>query len=162
MLTRSAFMFIALMVLGLFALVGCASSSESGSRAAASNGVGGAARHGDAVALGSANRQDDDDGEADDDDDDDDDEEEEIPLSNVPEAVMKAASAAVQGIVFEEAERELEDGQTVYCLEGEADGVEYEVEVTADGEVLEVETDDADDDDDDDDDDDEQNDDDDA
>lgn len=71
---------------------------------------------------------------------DDEDDEEEIPLSDVPEAVMNAAKAAVPGIVFEEAEREVEDGVTVYSLEGEAGGVEYEVEVTADGKVNEVET----------------------
>ena len=90
---------------------------------------------------------DDDDGAEDDDDGDEN--EEEVPLSDVPEAVMTAAKAAVPGSVFEEAEREVEDGVTVYCLEGEAGGVEYEVEVSADGTVLETEVDDEDGDDDD-------------
>lgn len=83
---------------------------------------------------------DDDDAAGEDFDDDGDDEEVEIPLSEVPQAAIDAAKAAVPGIVFEEAEREIEDGVTVYCLEGEAGGVEYEVEVTADGTVNEVET----------------------
>lgn len=75
-----------------------------------------------------------------DDMDDDDEFEEEIPLGEVPDLVLDAAKAAVPGIVFEEAEREVEDGVTVYSLEGEAGGVEYEVEVTADGAVNEIET----------------------
>ena len=66
----------------------------------------------------------------------------EIPLSEVPDVVMQAAMAAVDGIKFKEAEVEEEDGQTVYELEGKANGVEYEVEVSADGKVLEVEEDD--------------------
>ena len=66
----------------------------------------------------------------------------EIPLSEVPDVVMQAAMAAVEGITFKEAEVEEEDGQTVYELEGKANGVEYEVEVSADGKVLEVEEDD--------------------
>ena len=66
----------------------------------------------------------------------------EIPLSDVPDVVMQAAMAAVEGIKFKEAEVEEEDGQTVYELEGKANGIEYEVEVSADGKVLEVEEDD--------------------
>ena len=66
----------------------------------------------------------------------------EIPLSEVPDIVMQAAMGAVEGIKFKEAEVEEEDGQTVYELEGKANGVEYEVEVSADGKVLEVEEDD--------------------
>jgi hypothetical protein len=78
--------------------------------------------------------------------------EHEIPLVDVPAEALQAARAAVDGITLEEAEVEEEDGQTVYVLEGEANGLEYEIEVTADGKVLEVEQDDEDDDDDDDDD----------
>lgn len=65
--------------------------------------------------------------------------EKEIPLSQVPEAALTAAQGAVEGITLTEAEMETEDGQTVYLLEGEAAGKEYEIEVTADGKVLEVE-----------------------
>lgn len=75
-------------------------------------------------------------------DDDGDGEDEEIPLSEVPEHVRAAALAAVPGIVLEEAEREVEDGVAVYCLEGEADGRDYEIDVNADGVVLETEVDD--------------------
>jgi hypothetical protein len=78
--------------------------------------------------------------------------EHEIPLSEVPAEALQAARGAVDGIVLEEAEIEAEDGQTVYVVEGEANGIEYEIEVTAGGEVLEVEREDEDDDEDDDDD----------
>jgi len=98
-----------------------------------------------------------DDGAEDEDDDDDDGEEdedeEEIPLSEVPQVVKDAAAAAVPGIVLEEASRETEDERVIYELEGEANGTEYEIEVTEDGEVLEVEEDEEDDDEGDDDDD---------
>lgn len=77
--------------------------------------------------------------------------EESIPLSEVPVPAIEAAGAAVDGIVLTEAEIEEEDGQTVYELVGVANGKEYEIEVTAEGEVLEVEEEDEDDDDDDDD-----------
>ncbi|MHC4517043.1 MAG: PepSY domain-containing protein [Planctomycetota bacterium] len=65
--------------------------------------------------------------------------EQEIPLSEVPAEALQAARAAVDGITLTEAEMEEEDGQTVYVVEGTADGVEYEIEVAADGKVLEVE-----------------------
>ena len=80
--------------------------------------------------------------------------EKDIPLSQVPEAVVMAASQAVENITLTEAEVEKEDGQTVYTLEGTADGIEYEIEVTADGKILEVEQEDEDGDDEDGDDDD--------
>ena len=78
--------------------------------------------------------------------------EEEIPLSQVPLKVRQAAEGAVEGIVLSEAEVEVEDGQKVYELEGVAKGKEYEIEVTAEGKVLEDEEEDDDDEDDDDDD----------
>lgn len=91
----------------------------------------------------------DDDGHDDDDGDDgDDDWEEEIPLDEVPEAVMAAALRALPGAVFEEAERELERGRLVYELEGTHEGERVEIELTEDGEVLEIERGDDDDDDD--------------
>ncbi len=65
--------------------------------------------------------------------------EKEIPLSQVPAAVVAAARGAVDGITLTEAEVETEDGQFVYTLEGAAQGKEYEIEVTPDGRVLEVE-----------------------
>jgi hypothetical protein len=74
-------------------------------------------------------------------------EEVEISLAEVPQAAKDAALAAVPGLVLEEAARETEDGATIYCLEGEAGGVEYELEVTADGRVLDIESEEEEDDD---------------
>ena len=65
--------------------------------------------------------------------------EKEIPLSEVPDAAVAAAKATVDGIELTEAEVEEEDGQTIYDIEGTANGKEYSIEVTAEGEVLEVE-----------------------
>ena len=69
--------------------------------------------------------------------------EKEIPLSDVPVVAVDAARQAVENITLTEAEVEKE-GRTVYVLEGEADGKEYEIEVTADGKVLDVEQEDMD------------------
>ena len=65
--------------------------------------------------------------------------EKEVPLSEVPPEALKAAQGAVDGVTITEAEMEKEDGQTVYVFEGEANGKEYEIEVTPEGKVLEVE-----------------------
>ena len=67
---------------------------------------------------------------------------EEIAVSSVPPVVMDAARGAVAGLQVTEAEMERKDGQTVYELEGMANGVEHEVKVTADGKVLKVKEDD--------------------
>lgn len=75
-----------------------------------------------------------------------------IALDEVPAKVMEAGEKAVPGIVFTRVERELEGGVWVYDMEGTANGVEYEVEVTADGKVLEIEKEGQDDDDEDEDD----------
>lgn len=77
-----------------------------------------------------------------------------IPLETVPATVMKAGENAVPGIVITRVEREYEDGVWVYDMEGTAKGVAYEIEVTADGKVLEIEEEDDEDDEDEDDDDD--------
>ena len=65
--------------------------------------------------------------------------EKEVPLSEVPAAAVAAAQGAVAGIELAEANVEKEDGQMVYDIEGTANGKEYTIEVTAEGEVLEVE-----------------------
>ena len=70
--------------------------------------------------------------------------EEEIALSKVPASAMMAAEAAIDGIVIEEAVVEVEDGRTLYVLEGMADGKEYEIEVTSAGKVIEIEEEDED------------------
>jgi len=65
--------------------------------------------------------------------------EKEIPLSQVPADAREAAQRSVPGITLTEAEVEEQNGRTIYELEGTADSIEYEIEVTADGKVLEVE-----------------------
>jgi uncharacterized membrane protein YkoI len=57
----------------------------------------------------------------------------------VPQEALKAAQGAVAGITITEAETEKEDGETVYIFDGELNGKEYEIEVTPEGKVLEVE-----------------------
>lgn len=65
--------------------------------------------------------------------------EKDVPLSEVPQEALKAAQGAVDGITITEAEMEKEDGETVYLFDGELNGKEYEIEVTPEGKVLEVE-----------------------
>jgi len=78
--------------------------------------------------------------DADDDEDDGDDENEEvISLDQVPELVQKAAIAAVPGFVPSGAEKETEEGALHYCVHGKVGGEFVEVEVTTDGQVLEIE-----------------------
>ena len=67
------------------------------------------------------------------------DSEEEIPLSNTPANVIEAANSALPGGEITEVEIEVEDGETIYEVEKVVDGEEYEIEVTADGVVKEVE-----------------------
>jgi uncharacterized membrane protein YkoI len=63
----------------------------------------------------------------------------EMPASAAPEVVRAAALRAVEGILLEEAERDLDDGEVVYELRGRVGEDEYEVDVSAAGEVIEVE-----------------------
>lgn len=65
-----------------------------------------------------------------------------VTLDQVPEAAMKAAEAAVPGATFTGAEKEIEDGKTVYSIEGTVGGKACEVEVTPDGKVTEIENED--------------------
>ena len=85
-----------------------------------------------------------DDGDADDDDADDDDadDEVEVAVDQLPQAVKDAVAQAVPGGTIVEAEMETEDGQSVYDIQVEANGKEFDVEVAEDGTVLEVEEDD--------------------
>jgi hypothetical protein len=53
--------------------------------------------------------------------------------------VKDAAVSAVPGLILSAAEKEIEKGVLVYSLAGKAAGVAYEVEVTADGKVTEIE-----------------------
>lgn len=65
-----------------------------------------------------------------------------IEITDVPRAVLVAAETAVAGLQVSSAEVEVERGLTVYELDGLANGLDYEVEVTAEGQVLEVDADD--------------------
>ena len=62
-----------------------------------------------------------------------------IPMNEVPDAVLKAAQKAVPGIELTEAEVERTLKGFVYEVEGTLDGKEYEIEVSSDGKVLEIE-----------------------
>ena len=66
------------------------------------------------------------------------DDDKEIPLSWVPDQAIEAAKEAVPGIHIVEAERHRTHKGVVYELDGVADGKKYEVNVTADGEVLQI------------------------
>ena len=61
-------------------------------------------------------------------------EERDIDVSEVPPEVLEAAREAVPG--FEATEAEIE---YIYELDGEANGKAYEIEVSPDGEVKEIE-----------------------
>ncbi len=62
-------------------------------------------------------------------------EDEDIPLSQVPKSIKKAAKEAVKGIKLTEAE--LEDG--VYELKGYVGDQKYEVKITPKGKVVKIE-----------------------
>ncbi|MEJ2534095.1 MAG: PepSY domain-containing protein [Gammaproteobacteria bacterium] len=62
-----------------------------------------------------------------------------VPLSEVPPNVLSATKGAVPGLLIDEIELEEEDGVEVWEFEGMAGGKRYEVEISASGEVLEVE-----------------------
>ena len=74
--------------------------------------------------------------------------EEEVPVDQLPQAILDAVENAVPGGTIQEAEKETEKGKIVFEVEVLKGGKEYEVEVSESGEVLEVEEEDADDDDD--------------
>lgn len=66
---------------------------------------------------------------------------ESIPVSEVPESVMKVAAEKLPGIEFEQAWKEVEEGgEVAYEIRGRDDrGKTRELKVTETGEVLEVE-----------------------
>ncbi len=65
--------------------------------------------------------------------------EENILLSDTPANVIEAANNAVPGGEITEVEMEVEDGETIYEVEKVVDGVEYDIDVTPEGIVKEVE-----------------------
>jgi len=71
--------------------------------------------------------------------------------ASTPDIVLQAADDAVPGGEITGIEREEEDGLYIYEVQKLVDGVNYEIEITAEGEVLEIEQGDDDDEEDDDD-----------
>ncbi len=65
--------------------------------------------------------------------------ERDIPISEIPGAVLKAAQEALPGVQFTEAEMEESNDGITYELEGIKGDFEYEIELTAEGIVLEIE-----------------------
>ena len=65
----------------------------------------------------------------------------EIALSEVPAVVVEAATKAVPGFEASAAEVEREWGRRIYELKGvsSVDGIHYEIEISKEGEVLEIE-----------------------
>lgn len=62
-----------------------------------------------------------------------------IDLDAVPANVIQAATDALPGIELSAAEYEEEDGMMIYELEGMLGDTLYEIEITPEGEVLEIE-----------------------
>jgi hypothetical protein len=70
-----------------------------------------------------------------------DEERQKVDLGSLPAAVREAADKAVPGAKWEKAFKETEKGKVIYAIKGDdAKGRDVEVEITADGKVLEVET----------------------
>lgn len=65
--------------------------------------------------------------------------EEKVPLEKVPAAVIKAVKDKFPGAKIKEAEKEEEDGQTLYELELTYEGHKYDVTAKADGTITEIE-----------------------
>lgn len=77
-----------------------------------------------------------------------DDDDVEAPVSGVPAKALEAANSAVPGGEIAKVEKEVGNSGIIYEVEKVVDGVEYDIDVTADGVVKEVGTEDDEDDDD--------------
>src|SRR5688572_4562103 len=75
-----------------------------------------------------------------------DEDEEEVAVKDLPAKVVDAIEAKFPGAKITEAEKETEDGDTVYEVEINFGDEELEVEVSEDGKILEVEEEEDDDD----------------
>ncbi len=66
-----------------------------------------------------------------------------IEIKDVPPVVLEAALKSVRDFVIERAELEREEGELIYELESRSSkgGFEYEIEITTEGEILEIEKD---------------------
>lgn len=67
-----------------------------------------------------------------------------IRLKDVPESVLEAARKAVPGIRLTEAEVNRTKAGTVYEIEGRVGDIEYELLITDEGKVIDIEQDDDD------------------
>jgi hypothetical protein len=64
-----------------------------------------------------------------------------VPIEQLPEPVRQAVEDRFPGAQFRSAERETDDGATYYEVEIVHQGREYEVDVTPEGRILDVEED---------------------
>ena len=71
-----------------------------------------------------------------------------IALDALPKGMLDAATAKLAGFVATSAEKECEGGKVVYSITGAVNGKTWEIEVSEDGTILEVEEEDGDDEDD--------------
>jgi len=63
-----------------------------------------------------------------------------IPLSEVPANIITIVQNALPGITLTEAEKETRDETVIYELKGKLiNGKKYEIEIAADGTIIEVE-----------------------
>ncbi len=62
-----------------------------------------------------------------------------VQVSSVPSAVIDSAKAAVPGVTLSSAATEREDGALVYSLVGTQHDQRVEIELSANGKVLEIE-----------------------
>ena len=69
-------------------------------------------------------------------------EETEIPLSQVPAHILRAAESALPGVELVEAETMNVDSGLIYELEGMKDNQEYEIQISEKGQLIEVKLDD--------------------
>lgn len=65
--------------------------------------------------------------------------EEKVPLDKVPAAVTKAVTAKFPGAKMKQAEKEVEDGTTLYEIGMEHEGHKYDITAKEDGTIIEVE-----------------------
>ena len=67
-------------------------------------------------------------------------EEKEVPLNEVPEAVLKSVKGKFPKAELKKAEKEVEDGETTFELSLTSEGKKMDVALKEDGTILEVET----------------------
>src|SRR5690606_3875873 len=64
---------------------------------------------------------------------------EDIPIDQLPPAVIKAIEARFPGAKIEEAERDTRDGRPLYEVEIEVNGDDKELKITPDGQIIDIE-----------------------